>query len=130
MFDQYHFPKETTYVDRHITVNEHKAPTDESVKLLNELEEKAIKNIISRFSTSNNILQTFCAVHENGITGYREIFLKMTLNNKDYKLIIEIDPFTMDNIIKQVCDKVSAAIAQEIVNPMLMEYQKNWRIPF
>lgn len=130
MFDQYHFPKETTYVDRHITVKEHKAPTDESVKLLNELEEKAIKNIISRFSTSNNILQTFCAVHENGITGYREIFLKMTLNNKDYKLIIEIDPFTMDNIIKQVCDKVSAAIAQEIVNPMLMEYQKNWRIPF
>jgi uncharacterized protein YejL (UPF0352 family) len=37
------------------TINEHKAPTDDSIKLLNEMQEKVISNIIEQ-SCGNNIL--------------------------------------------------------------------------
>ena len=57
MFDTYVQRHTTEYVDRNITVKEYKAPTDESVKLLNEMTEKALNNIVKTFSTSNNTLQ-------------------------------------------------------------------------
>ena len=48
--------------DKKVTINEHKAPTDESIKLLKEMEEKAFQKITEAYyiesTTINGIL--FC----------------------------------------------------------------------
>lgn len=37
-----------------VDVHEHRAPTDESIKLLNEMQEKILKNIVAQFKVDNN----------------------------------------------------------------------------
>lgn len=47
-------PGTTRYVDRNVTINEHRAPTDESVKLLKEMEEKAEAKLIEAIRLDGN----------------------------------------------------------------------------
>ena len=49
-----HMPERTEYVDRNVTVHEHRAPTDESVRLLKEMEEKAREKIFDSFRLDGN----------------------------------------------------------------------------
>src|SRR5574339_370103 len=58
MFDtniRVHGSHTTSYVDRNVTVNEHRAPTDESLKLLNEMREKVERDFIGSFKLENNL---------------------------------------------------------------------------
>ena len=48
--------KEYVPYEKDVTIHEHRAPTDESVRLLNEFEEKARKNIIHKISVNENNL--------------------------------------------------------------------------
>ena len=44
------------YPDK-IEVKEQKAPTDDSIRLLNEFQEKTLNNIISKIKVDNNIVK-------------------------------------------------------------------------
>lgn len=127
MFDTYVQRHTTEYVDRNITVNEHRAPTDESVKLLNEMTEKALKNIVNNFSTTNNTLQATVAVYEDYRNSSREFLCKFLLNDKENILRVDIPHYEYDTpekmvqeLYKQVCNK----LALEIMQPFLKELSK------
>lgn len=49
----------TTYIpyEKTVTIKEHKAPTDESIRHYEELKEKAYKNIAEVFDIKNNIVE-------------------------------------------------------------------------
>lgn len=47
MFDRYHIGGGHSSVSAEVMVNEHRAPTDESVKIYDELREKATRSIVS-----------------------------------------------------------------------------------
>ena len=55
-------PARTEYVDRHVTVTEKRAPTDESVKLLREMEAKAEAEVVKAVSVSNSTFE--CVIHQ------------------------------------------------------------------
>lgn len=127
MFDTYVQRHTTEYVDRNITVNEHRAPTDESVKLLNELTEKALNNIVKTFSTTNNTLQVTAAVYEDYRNQQREVLCKFVLNGKENILRVDIPTYEYDTpkkivqeLYKQVCNK----LALEIMQPFRKELNK------
>lgn len=127
MFDTYVQRHTTEYVDRNITVNEHRAPTDESVKLLNEMTEKALNNIVKTFSTTNNTLQVTAAVYEDYRNQQREVLCKFVLNGKENILRVDIPTYEYDTpkkivqeLYKQVCNK----LALEIMQPFRKELNK------
>lgn len=127
MFDTYVQRHTTEYVDRNITVNEHRAPTDESVKILNEMTDKALNNIVKTFSTTNNTLQATVAVYEDYRNSERQFLCKFVLNGKENILHVDIPPYEYDTpekmvqeLYKQVCNK----LALEIMQPFLKELSK------
>jgi hypothetical protein len=54
-------PERTQYVDRNVTVHEHRAPTDQSVALLKEMEEKAERKILNTIHVTDSSFE--CVVH-------------------------------------------------------------------
>lgn len=127
MFDTHVYRHTTEYVDRNITVNEHRAPTDESVKILNEMTEKALKNIVSNFSTTNNTLQATVAVYEDYRNSERQFLCKFVLNGKENILRVDIPTYEYDTpekmvqeLYKQVCNK----LALDVMQPFLKELSK------
>jgi hypothetical protein len=48
---------DTQYHRHDVKVEEKKAPTDESIRLLNEMQEKAIDNIVSKIEVKDNLVE-------------------------------------------------------------------------
>lgn len=68
-----------------INVTEKRAPTDESVRLLNEMEAKALQNIVHKIVIDENHLKGVVVFYKdefmfNGFT----LFIKFILNEKEY----------------------------------------------
>lgn len=129
MFDTYVQRHTTKYVDRNITVKEYKAPTDESVKLLNEMTEKALNNIVKTFSTSNNTLQAKVAVYQDHRMQVNEFMCKFTLNGKDHMLRVEINAYEtpdIDSMVEKLYTKVCEKLAQELMQPFFQEIKKGF----
>lgn len=129
MFDTYVQRHTTEYVDRNITVKEYKAPTDESVKLLNEMTEKALNNILKTFSTSNNTLQAKVAVYQDHRMQVNEFMCKFTLNGKDHMLRVEINAYEtpdMNSMIEKLYTKVCERLAQELMQPFFQELKRGF----
>lgn len=127
MFDTYVNRHTTEYVDRNITVKEYRAPTDESVKILNELTDKAIKNIINTFSTSNNTLQATAAVYEDYRNEQREFLCKFVLNGKTHIIRVALPSYefeTPNDMIEELYKKICEKLAVEIMQPLLQEMTK------
>lgn len=129
MFDTYVQRHTTEYVDRNITVKEYKAPTDESVKLLNEITEKALNNIVKTFSTSNNTLQAKVAVYQDHRMQVNEFMCKFTLNGKDHMLRVEINAYEtpdMNSMVEKLYMKVCEKLAQELMQPFFQELKRGF----
>lgn len=129
MFDTYVQRHTTEYVDRNITVKEYKAPTDESVKILNEMTEKALNNIVKTFSTSNNTLQAKVAVYQDHRMQVNEFMCKFTLNGKDHMLRVEINAYEtpdMNSMVEKLYTKVCEKLAQELMQPFFQELKRGF----
>jgi hypothetical protein len=72
-----------------IKMEEHKAPTDESVRLLNEFQEKALDNLISKIEVKDNLVEGTVMAFHVGYTSaaLREevkIICKFKINGHEY----------------------------------------------
>ena len=93
-----HTSSKTEYVpyEKEMTINEHRAPTDKSVELLNEFEKEAKNNLIDKLEFRDNVLDCDMLFFREGVgMGIDEvdIFLVFKLNGKDYKLNRKVSAF-------------------------------------
>jgi hypothetical protein len=116
-----------------IDVHEHRAPTDSAVKLLMEMEEKAMANIVGRISTpastgiasewivsqdpTNDTLVFHCVY---SINGKRETF-KVT---KDRCGIIGRN---INDLLNEVMKDFVAHLARQFVGPLMREVVHTFR---
>jgi len=71
--------------EKTVTVNEHRAATDESIRMLNEMQEKAKDNIIHTIKIEENYLKAIAVYyHDPLIIDRLEFYLKFKLNGKEY----------------------------------------------
>ncbi len=83
MFDRYQVGPSSISVHETRTINEHRAPTDESVRLLSEMEEKVLRRVIFSEKTTNCELQVFTVVLQPSFdSGDFEFRYGFTLNGK------------------------------------------------
>lgn len=75
----------TTNHPKTIEVNEHRAPTDESIKILREMEEKVMNNIISMGKIEDNIFNTKWYIFHDNYSWEEKCRCVFTLNGKEYK---------------------------------------------
>jgi hypothetical protein len=119
MFDKTTIVKPTAYVDR--TINIHRAPTDESVKLLKEFEKAAENRVIEKFVLRSNELQVVAFFTTHEFTGDRAALIKFKLNGKDYKTELNLTTMqclmnTKEERAKIIFKTLSEWIASELLS--------------
>lgn len=128
MFDNYYTQRTTEYVTKEVNVKEYKAPTDESVKLLNEMTEKSLANIVKQFSVQNNEFSFGVMSYKNPLRYTTECIVKFKLNGKDHIISFDVDEFKsldgqMQDIYKAVCGK----LAEILITPVFEEIKRNYQ---
>ena len=93
--NHYHRTKiESVPYEKTVTVHEHKAPTDKSVELLNEMQEKAQRNIIATIKIEENFLKAVAIYYRDEILTDRMTYhIRFELNGKEYTIEDSIDKF-------------------------------------
>lgn len=94
-----HFNENLTTLDypKNITVNEIKAPTDDSVRLMEEMHEKAIKNIIAKVRIEDNLVSgvAYCVLNPIYIDDVEFIF-KFSINGQEFNINKKISSRSLD----------------------------------
>ena len=114
----------------HSYVEEKRAPTDESVRLLKEMEAEARKKIIESKTVHNT--EFTCKIHKyfdapNDADMYRIIY---TLNGKQGSVDISVELYQMLTPEQTACfirDKVAVDIANKMIHTAFMD-EKNWQL--
>jgi hypothetical protein len=99
------------------TVTEHKAPTDDSIRLLNEFQEEARKNLIRQIPLKNNIIKGDISVFDCKIDNVKLISIRFAVNGEE--IIIEdkiTDDINMnpDAAAEKIINMISKTIAQKL----------------
>lgn len=86
MFDRYEI-KGTEYVpyEKSVTINEHRAPTDESIKIFNEIKAKAYESIIDTIVINDNLVNIAGQVWRDNCEFSTWCGYKFLINGKEYK---------------------------------------------
>ncbi|AGO49670.1 hypothetical protein Phi13:2_gp060 [Cellulophaga phage phi13:2] len=87
----HHRHTKKVYEKSNINITEKRAPTDESVKLLKEFQEKAIKNLIDsvRINTMGIDVMVFI-FNQEMITDEVELMVSFNINGNNYRLVEKI----------------------------------------
>jgi len=135
MFDKHYNIENRSYggpsrIDVTQTVTERKAPTDESIRLLNEFQAKAQQNFIDHIKVD---MSNFCKANvfffNHDLRGDIQFFIEFEFNGEKYQLEGSIDrtefmgiyhrgyenAFGHDAVYKLYFDHISKLIAVEIV---------------
>jgi len=101
------------------TVHEHRAPTDESVKLLKEMEQKIEEKILAVFQTDKDNFLQGSVVHKviNPMIAATELIILYILNGEKFEHRIKVDEigFRLDK------DRAMRELAQAISNTVTMK---------
>lgn len=129
MFDKFIMPqvREEHHHSGIFTVNHHHAPTDESVKLLNEFQQKATENLISKFEIKGNILNACSIFVMHEINGSRILRGKFKLNDKEYQFEETFDYFDFFKLTQQeLGEKLVRNISEAIALELIKQSNKDW----
>ena len=123
MFDRYtlgHYGSHShtnTIVDRNITIKN--APTDESLKLLSEMRENAISEVISVTKLENNIISAEWYCVRECMNFSTTVYIRCKINDKEHQLSFSLDEFETRNreehIFEIVQEKLSKLISYELL---------------
>jgi hypothetical protein len=137
LFSTHHHHTETKTVpyEKTVTVNEHRAPTDKSVQLLNEFTEKARQNIIDTIHIKNNVIDCYVIYYQDDIvTDSLKYYIRFKLNGVEHKMNGNIDKaelhessyayqFRNQGILILVYKKYAELIAEELIKATSKEHQ-------
>lgn len=107
-----------------VNVKEVKAPTDESVSLLNQLQEKAKENIIKSVKVEENHLNGIIVAFVNDMMGGIKIMMKFNLNGKEYifeEILSYLDSRNLLSDESIMYKKIYQKFSEVIVNELMKQ---------
>ena len=103
-------------------VTEKRAPTDDSVRLLREMENSAKEEVLKSIRLPSNEFSGVAHLMRDYLSCSTNVAVLFKLNGKDHKVLISFDDFMDDNIDKRiekmVCE-VSNYLARNILESTL-----------
>jgi len=124
MFDTYE--QVTKEVTKNVNITENKAPTDQSIELLKEMQEKAFQSIISRYHVKTNIIEgvvTYIESSWRANMGLQCIY-QFQLNGVDFQVEETIDRYDIaleepKELVRKLYNVISSKIAEELTGKTL-----------
>lgn len=114
-------PARTEYVTREVNVHEHRAPTDESVKLLREMEASARQEIVQAIKVEGNGFNCVVHIHQDMISDGMIARAIYDLNGRRFEDQIDVQwrNKTPEGLISALVAKVSETIGREVLKDAL-----------
>ncbi|WP_347220270.1 hypothetical protein [Chryseobacterium sp.] len=104
-----------------ISVHEHKAPTDESVKLLAELEKKAQEKVDKAVRVGNTPIDVVIHTYDDWSNHHKKFAIHYKLNGKQYKVNESIPLHWLDDeegiaraLIKALSEHIAINLLQAV----------------
>lgn len=120
MFDTFINKSGPSHISASVTVTEKRAPTDDSVRLLNEMERKVLDQIVKTFHLRDNDFEAVMMVRQFSLSHPRgELYVAFKLNGKDYICREEV-PRTFGDDQEQVIRKLFEAVGKAVAEEMFM----------
>ena len=134
LFSTHTRTEKTTHVpyEKSVTVHEHRAPTDESVNILNEMEEKARQNIVRKIFVHDNIVNGVVLEFFHQETSSRIMTFKFKVNGQDVIFDLKRSDYEramdkreiVDHLLKAACEElilqvVHRTLAEHIYSPKI-----------
>jgi hypothetical protein len=113
----------TKYIPTEVHHHEHKAPTDESVRLLNEMQEKALSNTMLLFRVSNSHVDAVIRVVDEVGNMQKIALIKYSINGCDYEDRIELSGMSLKS--KNEIQDYLVEEWRKIVTSVVMKATKN-----
>ena len=99
-----------------VDLTENRAPTDESVRLLREMEKEALSKIIKNIDLFNNQFSARLLVFEDPLNLNSKGKVLFSLNGKKHELNVIFDLLeSQEDMVKMCYDELSKYIAREIL---------------
>lgn len=121
MFDTYSISPATpssTTINK--TVKEYRAPTDDSVKLLNEMQNKALENLLGQVKIQNNDFEVVAYSFADPLNFAKNVYLKYKLGHKEYEFKITLrQSATTREMANKMVEELSKDIAIHILKAAL-----------
>lgn len=118
MFDNHHHTRE---IRQTTMVHEHRAPTDESIKLLDEVHEKTLERIISRHSLEENEFKIeWYLIHPSHLDDI-EAVCRMNLNGEIRKFSVKICPLMARQDPRKVVEKIRQKAIEELSDMVTLD---------
>lgn len=117
MFDDYFVTKGGDSHYHNTTVKEIKAPTDESLRLLNEFKTKAFESVQNGLRLDRNDFK--CVLYRDGLN--HSVVVKYDLNGKAYTVTTSLLQESDEQLLRKVFNNLAASVAQNLLTPLLTE---------
>lgn len=122
MFDTYVQGRTETQLIPYVkTVHEHKAPTDDSIRIYKEIKEKAYNSLLYSFTLSDNIFDAKVMVYQDYELGDRVCAYSFLLNGRRVKNEFRSRNILMEKkeeLIPKIIEGISEQIAVELTRLM------------
>lgn len=116
MFDRVEITHLTRPGYQYVNVTEKRAPTDESVRLLREMEKAATDKIIKSLELVSNTLHARVHVMKEHLSGKNQFAVIMDLNGKRYDIRVSTNEYdSIDTQVEQIYQSIGNQIAQIIM---------------
>lgn len=126
MFDTYLSPQKTEYITKE--VHEYRAPTDESVKLLREMEQKAKNEVVKSIQLGSNYLKANVYLSLDPMSFNNMFRVVFDINGHSYVSDIAIPINAPTEVIVQKLHRgISDVIAQKILEDVSLTVSKLMR---
>ena len=104
------------------TVHEHRAPTDDSIKLYGEMLEKAYESILESFSIEANELNGVEAIITHDCQFGKCCMIHFKLNGKSFTKRLEIASYEDDynKVLNKMVEDLATYISVEIIRPLII----------
>jgi hypothetical protein len=122
-------PTRKEYVPYEKEVHVHRAPTDESVSLLNEMQEKTVNNIVKQINVTDNTLNAVVTYFYDDICMFEyKYIIKFTFNGKEFDLRGSINRHELMTGLTYGSQKVVLHLAKSIAL-LFAEYVIKMSVP-
>jgi len=110
-------------------VTEKRAPTDESVRLLNEMQQKAFDNVVSCIQLSNNQLKDItCWIYPDQYSFDERARIRFELNGKviDFTFKLPCKYIDASSVIPYIREKIVEEISKNVGIEFVTKTLKHW----
>lgn len=124
MFDKNYFSAKKEYIPyvKEVNVNENRAPTDESIRIYDEIKEKAFKSIIDTIEINDNSFNIKATIARDPYTYEIVCRYLFILNGREIEGTIrerEYRDTDKHKMLKKILDEASRHLAYELVHMLI-----------